>query len=148
MTTLRNVLKIQNDAKQLSLVRKTVSEVLAASPFGVQDRNKIILAVDEAVANVVEHAYGGASGDIEIALTLDEVTFNVHVRDNGVKFDLSEVPALDIASLIKNGAKGGYGLLLMKKIMDDVRYSLQSSFVNELIMTKKVPQPQPGAKQG
>lgn len=141
MSELRRELQITNDARNLSLVRQTVGEVLAQSTFTVQDRNKIILAVDEALANVVEHAYGTGTGTIEIVFDLDEARLVVTIRDNGVKFNPEAVPTPDVQDLIKKGAKGGYGLLLMRKIMDEVKYVLDTSWSNELVMTKKLPPP-------
>jgi anti-sigma regulatory factor (Ser/Thr protein kinase) len=138
---LKRELQITNDARNLSLVRQAVGEVLAQSTFSVQDRNKIILAVDEALANVVEHAYPDSMGIVEVAFDLDPARLVVTIRDNGVKFNPEARPTPDVQELIKRGAKGGYGLLLMRKIMDEVRYVLDTTWSNELVMTKKLPPP-------
>lgn len=140
MGGVRRDLRIENEAKSLSLVRKVVSDVLESSAFTRDDRNKIILAVDEATANVVEHAYGSGTGPIEIVFELDDKRLVVRIRDNGAKFNSTEIPTPDIREHIAKGMKGGYGLFLMRKIMDEVRYSLESGWVNELILTKNLPQ--------
>jgi serine/threonine-protein kinase RsbW len=132
-------LRITNETKNLSLVRQVVGEVLDRTPFGRDDKAKIILAVDEAVANVVEHAYEGARGDIDIVFYLDPERLEITIRDNGKKFNPELIPTPDIHQHIMKGLKGGLGMFLMRKIMDEVRYSRDSTYVNELVMVKFCP---------
>jgi serine/threonine-protein kinase RsbW len=135
----RKDLTITNETKNLSLVRQVVGEVLERTAFGKDDKAKIILAVDEAVANVVEHAYEGRKGEIEIHLVLDPEKIEITIRDNGKKFQPEAITTPDIHEHITRGLKGGLGMFLMRKIMDEVRYSLDSTFVNELVMVKFCP---------
>lgn len=132
-------LRITNETKNLSLVRQVVGEILERTPFGKDDKAKIILAVDEAVANVVEHAYQGEKGEIDIQFILDDERIEITIRDNGRKFNPELIPTPDIHKHIKDGLKGGLGMFLMRKIMDEVRYSLDSTYVNELVMVKFCP---------
>jgi len=135
----RQDLKISNETKNLSLVRQVVGEVLERTIFGKDDKAKIILAVDEAVANVVEHAYENAKGEIDIHFVLDEERMEITIRDNGKKFNPEPITTPDIHEHITKGLKGGLGMFLMRKIMDEVRYSLDSTYVNELVMVKYYP---------
>jgi serine/threonine-protein kinase RsbW len=136
---VRHDMRITNETKNLSLVRQKIGEVLDGTPFGREERNKIVLAVDEAVANVVEHAYAGARGEIDLVFDVDRERLEITIRDNGVKFNPQDVPTPDIHEHIKRGLKGGLGMFLMRKIMDEVRYSLDSKYVNELVMVKFFP---------
>ena len=113
--------------------------MLDRTTFSREDKNKIILAVDEAVANVVEHAYGGGRGDIDLVFDVDRERLEITIRDNGNKFNPQEIPTPDIHKHISAGLKGGLGMFLMRKIMDEVRYSLDSTYVNELVMVKFFP---------
>ena len=54
----RRSLRISCDVSELSRVRDELKEFLGAS-FDRIDTNRIILSVDEALANIVEHAYEG-----------------------------------------------------------------------------------------
>jgi len=149
--TLRRSMQIDNDSSNLSRVRTTVSEVLDRSPFDSNMRNKIIVAVDEALANVVEHAYAGGSGVIDISFELDERQLEVKIRDKGEKFDPGErlQSTLDIHKHIKLGLKGGLGLFLMRQIMDEVRFNEASDdFTNELVLVKRLPGAEPAPEQG
>jgi anti-sigma regulatory factor (Ser/Thr protein kinase) len=137
---MRRTLTIPNESKQLSVVRTVVTEVLAASPFDQSTRTKIIVAVDEALANVVEHAYQGGTGPIELDLALEPDHLSVAIRDNGVRYEPKlERGPLDIKKHIQMGLKGGLGLHLMKMIMDEVRYRHETPFVNELTLLKRFP---------
>jgi serine/threonine-protein kinase RsbW len=139
MEPYKKDLRITNETKNLSLVRQVVGEVLDRTPFGKDDKAKIILAIDEAVANVVEHAYEGSRGDIDLVFLLDDDRLEITIRDNGKKFNPELIPTPDIHEHIKRGLKGGLGMFLMRKIMDEVRYSLDSTYVNELVMVKFTP---------
>jgi anti-sigma regulatory factor (Ser/Thr protein kinase) len=60
----------------------TLADELGASP---DTRAGIAVAVTEAVANVVVHAYRGiAASGVEIALSGDEEALDVEIRDRGV----------------------------------------------------------------
>jgi serine/threonine-protein kinase RsbW len=132
----RKDLRITNDTKNLSLVRQVTKEVLEKTLFEKIDCDKIILAVDEAVANVVEHAYEDRTGEIDIRFDVDAEKLEIMIRDNGKKFQPEMIAAPDIHEHIKKGLKGGLGMFLMRKIMDEVRYTLDSTYVNELVMVK------------
>lgn len=141
--TVRRTLSITNDARHLSQVRGAVFELLEGSVFDSTTRHKIVVAVDEALANVVEHAYREAEGAIVLEFELTPEHLRVAIKDNGVKFDPGERVSTpeDIQRSIKLGLKGGYGLFLMRQIMDEVRFSAESDHVNELVMVKRVPPP-------
>lgn len=141
--SLRRDLTITNETRNLSTVRTNVNEVLAESTFDVNMRNKIIVAVDEALANVVEHAYEGESGEIVVTVELTSEFLRVQICDNGVEFDPGERlnSTIDIHDHIRKGLKGGLGLFLMRQIMDEVHFAQDSEWTNELVMVKHLPAP-------
>lgn len=139
MTTLRREMTIPNETKHLATVRQTVMEVLEVTPLDQKTRNKIVVAVDEALANVVEHAYQGGQGPIELVFAVDPERLQVIIRDNGVKFDPGDGgirSSIDIHQHIRLGLKGGLGLFLMRQIMDEVQYLHETPWTNELVMIK------------
>jgi serine/threonine-protein kinase RsbW len=140
--------RITNETKNLSVIRQAVGEVLDRTPFSERDRNTIVLAIDEAVANVVEHAYGENRGEIDIVFDLIPERLEIVIRDNGKKFNVEAVPTPDIHEHIKKGLRGGLGMFLMRKIMDEVRYSNDSTYVNELVMVKFCPDVPSSNQQG
>ncbi|MCG8604404.1 ATP-binding protein, partial [bacterium] len=65
-------LKLPSQSDNLSLVRELVTRVATSAGFSNDDISKIELAVDEACANVIKHAYGQNSSQvIEVSIMLD-----------------------------------------------------------------------------
>jgi serine/threonine-protein kinase RsbW len=91
---------------------------------GLQQRDMVTynveLAVYEACTNIVEHAYGKAGGRIEVTVTLASLPNRliVDLVDFGVGFDLAAIPDpdLDVPKV------HGYGLFLVRELMDEVIY--------------------------
>jgi anti-sigma regulatory factor (Ser/Thr protein kinase) len=100
---------------------------------------QIQLAVDEACANVVQHAYEGMEpGDMEVSCCLDDQALRIRVRDWGRGFDPEDVPEPDVDAPLEERCLGGLGLFLMKQAMDRVDYELDPVLGNELTMTKRL----------
>ena len=81
----------------------------------------IQLAIQEICANIVDHAYDDReSGRIEVTLAVSDRPFGltVDLRDTGRPFDASKVVTPDL----ENGQVRGYGLYLMKQLLDEVSY--------------------------
>ncbi len=115
-------------------VREWVCERARAAGLGEEAIAEIALAVSEAVSNIMRHAYKGrAGGRIEATVTVDDTALTIHLRDYGLKFDPDayQTPDLDTPS------EGGYGILLMRTIMDEVQYETHHAKGMELILVKK-----------
>ncbi|MFZ0544102.1 MAG: ATP-binding protein [Candidatus Promineifilaceae bacterium] len=82
------------------------------------------LAVHEACTNIVEHAYAGVPGRIEIILSLvrEPRRLVVELHDSGRSFKLPEVKQPDFNEPQING----YGLFLIYQLMDEIKYHPQS----------------------
>ena len=103
---------------------------------------EIQLAVDEAVANVVHHAYRGAeTGDIEVSCRLDEDGLTIEVRDWGTGFDPDTVEEPDVEARLEDRTLGGLGLFLVNQVMDDVEFTCNEETGTRLSMTKRLQVP-------
>jgi len=135
-------LSVPLDTGYLIQVRKAVFEVCVRGPFQPSEVNLIALAVDEAVANVMEHAYRGLDHpkkkEIVIVLNCDPTRFEALIRDHGRPFDPNLVPTVDIQDHIRRAKSGGLGVFLMRRIMDEVNYSFKQCCHNELQMIKYI----------
>jgi serine/threonine-protein kinase RsbW len=132
---------VPNDTQYLVAVRGEVTRVVEQSAFDARDRKLIILAVDEAVTNIMEHAYDNALEgelDIEMILESDATRFEVVVRDSGKEFDPSAVDITDIAEHVRAGKRHGLGIFLIRQIMDEINYNYVHGEKNELQMIKYV----------
>jgi serine/threonine-protein kinase RsbW len=134
-------LVVPNDTQYLAQVRQEVTKVVEQSAFTERDRKLIIVAVDEAVTNIMEHAYDNdleGELDIELLLEADATRFEVVIRDSGKEFDPSQVNITDITEHVRQGKRHGLGIFLIRQIMDEVNYNYVHGEKNELQMIKYV----------
>lgn len=95
------------------------------------------LAVDEACTNIIEHAYGGESlGEISISTEVTANRFIVEILDHGQPFDPDSIPVPKTNVPLEEIQPRGVGLFLMRKMMDEVRFSFEPSLGNTLTMVK------------
>lgn len=95
------------------------------------------LAVDEACTNIIEHAYEGeGKGKIECICDDDEDELIITLHDWGKAFNPENIPEPDFSVPIEEIESRGAGLILIKKIMDDVKFKFSPEDGNILIMVK------------
>lgn len=111
-----------SDAAAVAPVRRAVEDFFSACGA---DRNTVAdlgLCVNEALANVIRHAYGNRPGQpiqLWAAATGDDLC--IHIRDWGNGVDPSQLPLPPRAAL----EPGGLGLVCLRTLMDEVRYEPQ-----------------------
>lgn len=97
--------------------RRWVAERVRGAGFPDDAVGEIELALTEALANVIEHAYQGASDErIEVGVLVDAAALRVTVRDWGRYLDPASYRGRDL----DDPGEGGYGVFLMSQLMDDV----------------------------
>jgi len=123
--TSHRELSVPADTSYLSQVRSAVIEVMGKHMFSPVKANLVALAVDEAVANIMEHAYenkarahSGSTQDVQVILDATPERLSVIIRDSGVAFDPRRVPEVDVREHVRQGHTGGLGIFLMRRIMD------------------------------
>jgi anti-sigma regulatory factor (Ser/Thr protein kinase) len=91
--------------------------------FNVNRINEIELAAEEALVNIFKYAYPGIDGDVVLdCRTENEVRFILEISDNGVPFNILEVPDPDVTADISDREIGGLGAFFIKKMVDEARY--------------------------
>jgi len=99
-------LRLPARPRELGILRERLREWLIGLGAAPTEAGEITIAVNEAAANAVEHAYGLADADFSVEARVDEESVVVRVRDAG---RWREQPAHD----------RGRGLDLMRGLMDD-----------------------------
>ena len=117
------------------MVRNEVTSLSHAAGFDEEWTGRIVLAIDEAITNVIRHTYkNDPEGDIEITGNADTDALHISIRDFGPKPDLAKVQSRDL----KDVRPGGLGCYFIKEIMDEVEYDIETHDVGtELKLTKK-----------
>jgi serine/threonine-protein kinase RsbW len=136
----RQELRIANEPHELARVRNEVTEAISAGGFAEVFTNRILIAVDEAVTNIIEHGYEGTgtgNGHIDIVMEVDPDTFTISIIDEGETFDPRSMTDVDIERHVAAGKSGGLGVFLIRKIMDVVDYHHETGRHNRLTMVKR-----------
>ncbi|WP_232663476.1 ATP-binding protein [Pseudonocardia sp. TRM90224] len=124
------------DAEQLSVIRHQLARWLEPLQLTEEETADVVLAVDEAAANAVSHAYRGNRPDgpatVELTLWTEPGTLSIEVVDHGHW----RPPAPDPET-------GGRGIPLMSTISESVliRFDERGSRV---LLRHRIPDPAPG----
>jgi serine/threonine-protein kinase RsbW len=130
-------LRIPSQTDNLELIREFVARVARKVGFKDDDVSKIELAVDEACANVIKHAYNkGNKKPIDIAIQIDYQKFTVIVTDHGRGFDPNSVKPPDMKEYLAEMRVGGLGIYLMRTLMDEIDFDVKPGKRNQVKMSK------------
>jgi serine/threonine-protein kinase RsbW len=94
------------------------------------------LAVEEACTNVIEHAYYGKGGELDITFAARGRDVVLTVRDHGRPFAPEKVVTPDMSLPLTQRRIGGLGLHLMYQLMDEVQFDFAEGS-NTLMMVKR-----------
>jgi anti-sigma regulatory factor (Ser/Thr protein kinase) len=128
-------LLVPSHPRYLSVVRAAVGELSSVCGLPPEECRGVILAVDEALANIIRHAYRG-SFDREIEVSCEAF----HDRLDFTLLDRGEPP--DPARLaphpLDDVELSGRGTHIIRSIMDEVCYE-QTRGANRLKLSKRLP---------
>jgi len=129
-------LHLTSDPPLLSVMRAAVSKVCEISGFDQMDTSKIILALDEACANIIKHAYKGKTGqNIVIACRIKPSRLEFILEDEGEPCDVKKIKSRPLHEV----RPGGLGVYLITSVMDKVVYADGTEEGNRLFMYKLRP---------
>jgi anti-sigma regulatory factor (Ser/Thr protein kinase) len=127
------VLDIPADPASMFLVRAVVGKLSEKIGFEAAEKDKLILAVDEACTNVIRHAYENSSfGRIVLTFTLKSDFLEIHIRDFGKTAD----PATFQSRKLDEVRPGGLGIHFIKSAVDKLEYDSPSDGGTLLKMVK------------
>ena len=162
---IRRLVSVKAQTQPVSLAARTFTTdpgvVFTAIDFVVKcaekvglDSDKVLqlrLAVEEATTNICNHAYqeeisinrmsyayhSATTYEIRIKDATD--SFSVELLDAGIPFNPLSVAPPDIASPIEERQSGGLGILLMRKMVGEIRYTREHDRnLLTLVILKKV----------
>jgi len=82
----------------------------------------LLLVFEEVLVNVVEHAYGGRAGSVEIRVGCETNQLQIVFVDQGMSFDPLSQDTPDLDAPIEERPIGGLGVHLVKTLCDEVEY--------------------------
>jgi serine/threonine-protein kinase RsbW len=135
---LTHELTVSGHFKNLAPIGDFISQ--AAVQAGLDERASYAaqMAVDEACANIIEHAYGGeGQGLIRLVCCPRSDGLEVTIYDQGQPFDPTRLPTLNTQSPLEQRQTGGMGVFFIHKLMDRVEFKFGTSQGNQLILFKR-----------
>lgn len=132
---------INADSSELARLRDFVLSRAKAFGFDETTSTKIVLAVDEACTNLIEHSYKfDKSREICVKIDTNDGKFNIQIFDDGNSFDPLSKQKLDMNEYISNIRRGGLGIHIIRLVMDEIKYFPRSNNFpkNVLILTKYI----------
>ena len=114
---------IENVETALDFVRQSISKL----PLETKIKHHVEVAVDEIVSNVARYAYGKNSGSVSVKVDTDDTGLTITVTDSGVAYNPLEKEDPDITLSAEERGIGGYGIFIVKKVMDDISYEYKDN---------------------
>lgn len=125
------------ETKALASVRRFIAHTLAAAPE--ETVYDIMLAVDEAMANAIQHAHPPEGARMDLTLFRQDDHVRIVLRNAGAPFDESMIPEVDLKAHLAEHRTHGLGLFLIRQVMDLVRFRTTRDGIQEVVMIKRVP---------
>lgn len=135
-------LEFPSDPELLCVVRGAVQQLAAVAGLSESESRSITLAVDEALANVMRHAYDNQRGlPIRVLCARHEDRLEFLVVDRGRSVDPSELRGRPLDDI----RPGGLGTHFIREIMDEVEY-VRTGDWNNLRLVKYLTAPKPHSR--
>lgn len=121
-------------AEELQGIRRQLEQALVGAGESEENARALVVAVNEACMNVIQHAYGERQqGDLVLEVEVDSEKFLFRLKDYAPRIDIKSLRPKKLSEV----RPGGLGLPLINQIMDNVSYPEPPPGIgNILVMTK------------
>ena len=104
----RFLLHVPSSTENLSLIRDFVANIGKQAGLAETELSMVELAVDEACANVIEHAYGlDQTKEVIVRARLDGDAITIEVVDTGKGWDPGSIEQKELKRLVEERRSGG-----------------------------------------
>jgi serine/threonine-protein kinase RsbW len=125
-------LSLPRDEASVPLTRRLIAQALEIVGVEADTVSDVEIALSEACANVLRHAKTGDA--YEVRAGFDEHRAFLEIIDQGEGFDPDAAPADD--QLPGEESESGRGVMLMRALMDKVRFESRNGDGNSVILEK------------
>lgn len=131
---IRSALTIRSELAEVARARDWVSVLAHQAGLSSEKSYELQLVLSEACTNSIKHAYSmERSHALELSATIDNDQICLVIRDFGRKMDLQKYQEPDL----ENPPDSGYGVYLMQRLMDEVRFNVSHDEGTELTLVKR-----------
>jgi serine/threonine-protein kinase RsbW len=126
---------IPSHPKYLSIVRSVTGKMAQIHEITESLTEDMKLAVDEACANVIKHAYrGDITKKIVLKYKITKKSFNVIIEDSGIKAQTDLIKGRSLDDI----RPGGLGIHFIKRVFDVFQFDETKKKGNRLILIKSM----------
>lgn len=136
LSPLRLSRTFDGSLEQLAALREYVSETVLTLGGNEDDAFACELALDEAAANIFNHAFETRHGRIVLTLWREGTRLVLQLHYHGRSFDPSRIPEPDLTGPLEERPIGGLGLYFMRQLMDQVDFEFDTVNGNVLTMRR------------
>lgn len=130
-------IQIKNQVSELNYLHDEINKLLLEIPLGKNIINDVLLAVEEAIINIISYAFKDEfEHKISITINRKANSISASIEDDGIEFNpLLIAEPVDLDSSIEDRKIGGLGIFLIKKLMTEVAYERFDN-KNKLTLTR------------
>ncbi len=122
-------------ARYLTLARLGLTGVAPVARLDATELADLKLAVTEACANVIRHAYpDGSGGDVRVTIAVGDGTVTVEIADSGRGIDAARLAEWDPGEMPEEGM----GLAIIHAVVDEVEFVAADGGGTVVRLTKRV----------
>ncbi|WP_425636358.1 ATP-binding protein [Algoriphagus yeomjeoni] len=116
-------MKISCQTAALSELRVFLKKTLGELHLSEVDQLQLILAVEEVCANLIIHSHKCNALDfIQLDIKQNPGKLIFEITDEGKAFNMLDYEVPDLNKVKGDKRKGGLGIILVKKIMDEIEF--------------------------
>jgi serine/threonine-protein kinase RsbW len=123
-------LSLPRDEASVPLTRRLIAQALKIVGVEADTVSDVEIAITEACANVLRHAKTGDAYEVRVGF--DEQQAFLEIIDEGEGFD----PDASLGGAVGEESESGRGVLLMRALMDKVRFESRTGDGNSVILEK------------
>jgi len=126
MSTREIELRLPNELSRVEPVMDALEDFIAANAIPARCAGRLMLAVDEFLANAIEHGYpNGRKGEIAVHLAHAGDHLKLVLCDDGDPFDPFTAPPPDLTGTLEERRVGGLGIHLVRNLASSFAYRFE-----------------------
>ncbi len=139
MKPVESVITLPSQERFVNPALAFIRATAASCGFSEKSLNDIEIAAEEALTNVIKHAYEGRSDEsFKLSVRFTETEFMITVYEKGMPFSPERIADYDPQKLENSLNADGLGVFLMKKNMDEVIFENLGRDGKSLTLVKRI----------
>ena len=117
-------LVVKADRNNLDEVQAFIDQKLEEVNCSMKTQTTIDIAIEEIFVNIASYAYGNSDGEATIQVVMNEDPLSIEITfiDSGAEYNPLAKPDPNTSLKLMERQKGGLGIFMVKKSMDDMTY--------------------------